>query len=341
MFPLHPPDDPYLINTAIFGIPLVVRWYGVIIVGGALLAGRIAAGRAERRGYDPEHIWNMLLITLACGIAAARAYYVFFEWERFAGRPWLEIINPAGGGGGIAIHGALIGSITAGVIYTLWHKLPTLEFADITIPTILIGQAIGRWGNFMNQEAYGRPTTLPFGVTIDADRRLPPYNDLATYQPETLFHATFLYESLWNLAGFGLIMWLEQRLRGWRRPGDLGLFYAIYYGVGRLWIEGLRTDSLCTNGVGGSCGDALRTAQVVSLLLIVGGLIGLFINHRRALTPAEIARTTIPAEGTANEGLHTSDESASETDQTEPEPGRAATQERLREARAASGESET
>ena len=110
MFPLHPPGDPYFINTAIFGIPLVVRWYGVIIVGGAMLAGRIAAGRAERRGYDPEHIWNMLLITLACGIATARAYYVIFEWERFAGRPWLEIINPANGG--IAIHGALIGSVT-------------------------------------------------------------------------------------------------------------------------------------------------------------------------------------------------------------------------------------
>src|SRR3954470_23195382 len=189
MFPLHPPGDPYFINTTIFGIPLVVRWYGVIIVGGAMLAGRIAAGRAERRGYDPEHIWNMLLITLACGIAAARAYYVIFEWERFAGRPWLEIINPANGG--IAIHGALIGSVTSGVIYTIWHKLPTLEFVDITMPTILVGQAIGRWGNFMNQEAYGRPTTLPFGVTIDADRRLPPYNDMASYPPTTLFTRPF------------------------------------------------------------------------------------------------------------------------------------------------------
>jgi phosphatidylglycerol:prolipoprotein diacylglycerol transferase len=341
MFPLYPPDDPFFINTTIFGIPLVVRWYGVIIVGGAMLAGRIAAGRAERRGYDPEHIWNMLLITLACGIAAARAYYVFFEWERFAGRPWLEIINPAGGGGGIAIHGALIGSITAGVIYTIWHKLPTLEFADITIPTILIGQAIGRWGNFMNQEAYGRPTTLPFGVWIDADRRLPPYDNMAAYPPETLFHATFLYESLWNLAGFGLIIWLERRLRGWRRPGDLGLFYAIYYGVGRLWIEGLRTDSLCTNGIGGSCDEALRTAQVVSLLLIVGGLVGLFINHRRRLTPAEIARSVAPAEGSAGEAPATIVESAAEAERAEAEPAGAASQERLREARAASGEGET
>jgi phosphatidylglycerol:prolipoprotein diacylglycerol transferase len=339
MFPLHPPDDPYFINTTIFGIPLVVRWYGVIIVSGAMLAGRIAAGRAARRGYNPDHIWNMLLIILACGIAAARAYYVFFEWERFAGRPWLEIINPAGGGGGIAIHGALIGGITAGVIYTLWHKLPTIDFFDIIMPTVLVGQGIGRWGNFMNQEAYGRPTTLPFGVTIDADRRLPPYDNMTQYPPETLFHATFLYESIWNLAGFGLLLWLEKRLRGWRRPGDLALFYAIYYGVGRLWIEGLRTDSLCTNGIGGSCDTALRTAQVISLLLIAGGLVGLFINHRRSLTPAERARAAAPAEATVE-----APDAIVESTETEPpgqEPNRPTSQERLREAHAASSEGET
>jgi phosphatidylglycerol:prolipoprotein diacylglycerol transferase len=281
----------------------------------------------------------MLLITLACGIAAARAYYVIFEWERFAGRPWLEIINPANGG--IAIHGALIGSVISGVIYTIWHKLPTLEFVDIAMPTILVGQAIGRWGNFMNQEAYGRPTTLPFGVTIDPEHRLPPYNDMAAYPPNTLFHATFLYESLWNIAGFGLLLWLEKRLRGWRRPGDLGLFYAIYYGIGRLWIEGLRTDSLCTNGVGGSCDTALRTAQVVSLLLIIGGFIGLYINHRRSLTPAEIARASGSSETPADDQPSALVESAAEADRAEQETVLAAAQERLREAHGAPGEAES
>jgi phosphatidylglycerol:prolipoprotein diacylglycerol transferase len=155
----------------------------------------------------------------------------------------------------------------------------------------------------------------------------------------TLFHATFLYESLWNLAGFGLMLWLEKRLRGWRRPGDLGLFYAIYYGTGRLWIEGLRTDSLCTNGIGGSCGGALRTAQVVSLLLIVGGLIGLFIDHLRSLTPAELARAAAPAEATV-EASDPLAESA-ETNHTGQESNRTASQERLREAHAASGDGET
>jgi phosphatidylglycerol:prolipoprotein diacylglycerol transferase len=107
------------------------------------------------------------------------------------------------------------------------------------------------------------------------------------YPPNQLFHATFLYESIWNIAGLGLILWLERRLKGWLRTGDSALMYLIVYGVGRLWIEGLRTDSLCTSGVGGDCAGGLRTAQVVSMLLIVGGLIGMYINHRRTLRPAE------------------------------------------------------
>lgn len=284
MFPLHPPDDPFLINTAIFGIPLAVRWYGVLIVGGAMLAGWLAARRAERRGYNPEHIWNLLLLGMVLGIIGARTYYVAFEWPSFAGRPWTDLINTTKGG--LAIHGALIGAFAAGLIYTRRNRLPFIEFLDICMPGFLIAQAIGRWGNFMNQEAYGRPTTLPFGVTIDADRRLPPYNDMASYPPGTLFHATFLYESIWNLAGAALLLWLERRLRGWKRTGDIALLYAIWYGVGRFWIEGLRTDSLCTNGIGGECGGALRTAQLVSLLLIALGVVGLIINHRRTLPPA-------------------------------------------------------
>ncbi len=282
MFPLYPPDDPYLINTQIFGFPLAVRWYGVIIVGGALLAGWVGARRAERRGYDPEHIWNLLLFGMIVSIIGARTYYVIFEWEQFRGDFW-KIINTTTGG--LAIHGAIIGGILAAFVYTWRNKLPFLEFLDICAPPFIMAQGIGRWGNFFNQEAYGRPTTLPFGVWIDPERRLPPYNDMATYPPNTLFHATFLYESIWDLAGFGLLLWLERRLRGWLRTGDVLLLYMIYYGFGRFWIEGLRTDSLCTNGIGGSCGGALRTAQVVSLLLIAIGLVGLFVNHGRPLAP--------------------------------------------------------
>ncbi len=290
MFPIHPPTGPFLIDTQLFGFPLEVRWYGVLIIGGAMLAAWLASKRAEQRGYDPEDVWNLLLLGLVLGIAGARAYYVAFEWERYAGRPLFEIINPQGGG--LAIHGAIIGAVTAALIYTRWKKLPFVEWLDICLPTMLLAQAVGRWGNFFNQEAYGRPTNLPFGVTIDANRRLPPFDDLQQYPPTQLFHATFLYESIWNIAGLGLILLLERRLRGWLRTGDSALMYLIVYGVGRLWIEGLRTDSLCTNGVGGDCAGALRAAQLVSLLLIVGGVIGMYLNHRRTLRPAE---TSAPA----------------------------------------------
>ena len=287
MFPIHPPTGPFLIDLVPLGIPLQVRWYGVLIIGGAMLAAMIAARRAERRGYDPEDVWNQLLLGLVLSIAAARIYYVAFEWERYADKPLLYIINPQNGG--LAIHGAIIGALVAGVVYTRYKKLPFVEWTDICLPTMLFAQSIGRWGNFFNQEAYGRPTSLPFGVTIDADRRLPPFDNMQQYPPDTLFHATFLYESIWNMAGFGLILWLERRLKGWLRTGDLALFYAIIYGAGRFWIEAFRTDSLCTNGVGGDCSGALRAAQIASLILFFGGLVGLYLNHRRALWANEMA----------------------------------------------------
>jgi phosphatidylglycerol:prolipoprotein diacylglycerol transferase len=279
MTALYPPDDPFLINVVLFGLPIQVRWYGVLIVTGAMLAGVLAARRAERRGYDSEHVWNLLLLGMILGVLCARIYYVIFEWQRFAGQSLLTIINPASGG--LAIHGALIGAIAAALIYTRRHKLPFFTWLDICMPGFLLAQAIGRWGNFFNQEAYGSPTNLGFGVRIDAEHRLPPYNDMTTYPPNTLFHATFLYESVWNLVGVGVLLGLERRLRGWLRPADIALMYAIWYGIGRFWIEGLRTDSLYA-------GD-LRTAQVASLLLIAGGIVGLIINHKRPLRPVEVS----------------------------------------------------
>ncbi|MBC8077239.1 MAG: prolipoprotein diacylglyceryl transferase [Chloroflexales bacterium] len=300
---LHPPTDPYLFYQ-LFGIPfLTVHWYGVIIMSGAALAAWMVARRAKSLGYDPEHVWNTLMVALVVSIICARAYYVAFEWPRFAGRPFLEIIDPRTGG--IAIHGAIFGAIIAAIGYARFNKLPILRWLDICVPGLLLGQAVGRWGNFFNQEAYGRPTTLGFGVDIDDNYRLPPYNDLQTYPPGTLFHPTFLYESLWNFAGVALLLWLDRHFgtgapasRRWLRPGDLLAIYAIYYSVGRFWVEGLRTDSLCTNGVGGDCSGALRTAQLVSLVLIGVGAAAIAYNHARrpppALTPSTSDNFPIP-----------------------------------------------
>jgi phosphatidylglycerol:prolipoprotein diacylglycerol transferase len=266
---MQPPTGPYIIEQ-LFGIPfLSVRWYGVLIITGALLAGMLATRRAHARGQDHEHVWNLLFIGMLLGIIGARAYYVAFEWPRYAGRPLLEIINPQGGG--LAIHGALIGAGIATIWYTRRHHLRFLDWLDICLPPMLVAQALGRWGNFFNQEAYGRPTTLPWGLNIPPDHRIPPYDNLQQYPLSTRFHPTFLYESIWDVSALGFILGLEQRFQRHLKPGDSALLYGVLYSLGRFFTEGLRTDSLCIGQytLDGSCVGGLRIAQIVSLAAII------------------------------------------------------------------------
>ncbi len=319
---LYPPDDPFLLYFTLFGLPIAVRWYGAIIMSGALIAAYMCSRRAAARGYDPDHVWNQLMLGLILGIAGARIYYVSFEWERFADNPW-SVLNLTTGG--LAVHGSIIGALLSVIIYTRWNKLPFWDWLDVCVPGFLLGQAIGRWGNFFNQEAYGRPTSLPFGVRIDPEYRLPPYNDTQTYPLDTLFHATFLYESLWNLAGVGLLLLADRRLghgapagRRWLRPGDLLFLYAIIYSAGRFWIEGLRTDSLCLNGVGGECAGSLRVAQLVSLTFLLIGVVALIINHRRPLPPEPALAAPAAPEAVAPEAA---DAPASDAIAPQPQEG--------------------
>jgi phosphatidylglycerol:prolipoprotein diacylglycerol transferase len=281
---MYPPDDPFIVYQ-LFGF-LTIRWYAVCILGGALVATWVGARRARQRGHDPEHAWNLLALGLITAIICARAWYVYFEWPNFRGKPLLYIINPATGG--IAIHGAILGAILGAWIYTRWNRLVFLEWLDIGAPCMAIGQAIGRWGNFFNQEAYGRPTTLPWGLRIDQNRRVAPFHE-APYDETTRFHPTFLYESLWNFAVVAALLLIERRFRRALRTGDIFLLYGIFYSLGRVWIEGLRTDSLCSSGVGGSCEGSLRTAQVVSLVVIVVFSAVLAFRHMRKQPPATTA----------------------------------------------------
>ncbi len=275
---MHPPDDRYVIYQ-LFGL-LTIHWYAVCILSGAILAAWFGARRAAARGHDPEHAWNILAIGLVTSIACARAWYVAAEWNSFVQRRdnyasawrWLlfDVANPQTGG--IAIQGAIVGAVIGCFIYTRLNKLEFLHWADLGAPCMSIGQAIGRWGNFFNQEAYGRPMDppQPWGLRIDAPFRIHQFQDLTEYPVETTrFHPTFLYESLWNVLVLLSLLLVERRFRGWLRKGDLLLLYAIFYSIGRLFIEGLRTDSLCTNGIGGECEGALRLAQVTALVTIV------------------------------------------------------------------------
>ena len=229
---MRPPMAPTLIDQ-LFGLPfLTIRWYAVCILSGALLASLVASRRAVARGEDPRHVQNLLMAGLLVGVLCARLYYVAFAWPRYAGQSLLTILNPQGGG--LAIHGALIGAALLTVIYTRWHGLLLLRWLDICVPTVLVGQALGRWGNFFNEEAYGRPTTLPWGLDIPAAKRISPYTDATLYPASTRFHPTFLYESLWNLGAFGLIIGLERRWGDRFRPGDSALLYGVLYSIGRF-----------------------------------------------------------------------------------------------------------
>jgi phosphatidylglycerol:prolipoprotein diacylglycerol transferase len=244
--------------------PLAVRWYGLLIATGVLLGTTLAHREAIRRGLNPDKILNVIVVAVLCSLVGARLYYVLFNWDYY-GTHLSKI--PAVWEGGLAIHGGLIAGVLATVWYCRHAGLKLLEVLDIMAPSVVLGQAIGRWGNFFNQEAFGIPTDLPWKLYIDPAHR-PPY--LSGYE---YFHPTFLYESLWDLLVFA-VLWFGLRRRWQSMRGALVLAYLGLYSVGRFFVEGLRIDSLMLG--------PLRVAQVVSVLLIVLSAVGLTILRRRA-----------------------------------------------------------
>jgi len=256
--------------------PLTIFWYGIIIVTAALVGGYVAAFEAKRRGEDEDHVWNMLILVVILGIVGARLYHVFsspaggeYGWAYYREHPEaiFQLWN-----GGLGIYGAVAGGMLGVVLYAYRAKLNISRYFDIGAPALLIGQAIGRWGNFVNQELYGPPTTLPWGLKIDEFHRFPPFNDLTQYPLEARFHPVFLYESLWNLAGVLLILVIGRKWAARLKEGDLFLAYLIWYPVGRLWVESLRPDAWKIG--------AIPTAQIISAALIVAAVAALIVRHR-------------------------------------------------------------
>lgn len=249
--------------------PIVIRWYGLLIACAVLIGTLLAQREARRRGEDPEQLVNVAVVAIVASLVGARLYYVLFNWDYYGTYPWKIV---AIWEGGLAIHGGLFAGILVGGIWAWRRNLPTFIYLDIVAPSLVLGQAIGRWGNFFNQEAFGTPTDLPWKLYIGPGHR-PPH--LAEYE---YFHPTFLYESIWNLAVFGLLfLLLRKRLEPY--PGTLFLSYLGLYSFGRFFIEGLRIDSLMLG--------PFRAAQVMSLLLIlcsVGGLWWLLTQARRGDT---------------------------------------------------------
>lgn len=237
--------------------PLAIRWYGILIATGVMLGTTLAHREAIRRGQDPDKLLNLIIVAVLSALVGARLYYVLFNWDYYGMQPGRIF---AIWEGGLAIHGGLLAGGIATAVYCRLAALPLLVTTDIMVPGVAIGQAIGRWGNFFNQEAFGVPTDLPWRLYID-----PGFRPLQLKQYE-YFHPTFLYESLWNLVVFTLL-WFGLRRRLEDRPGALSLCYLGLYSIGRFLVEGLRIDSLMLG--------SLRAAQVVSLVLVVVSGLGL------------------------------------------------------------------
>ncbi|MEQ8540282.1 MAG: prolipoprotein diacylglyceryl transferase [Coleofasciculus sp. D1-CHI-01] len=241
--------------------PLTIRWYGLLIASAVLIGVSLSQYLAKRRNVDPNAIADLAIWLVIGAIPCARLYYVLFEWEQYAQRPE-DII--AIWKGGIAIHGAILGGLVATIIFARIQKLSVWLLADLVVPSLILGQAIGRWGNFFNSEAFGSPTNLPWKLYIPPQQRPPGY---INYQ---YFHPTFLYESLWNVLIFSILITLffrDLKRKPHLKVGTLALIYLVGYSAGRIWIEGLRTDSLMVG--------PLRIAQIVSLVSILLGLAGL------------------------------------------------------------------
>lgn len=229
-----------------------IYWYGIIICIGFVLAALYVNARVKEFGATSDNLMDCLIICVPVGIICARIYYVIFEWDYYS-QHLNEII--AIWNGGIAIYGAVIGVVVALYIYSRVKKLPFASLCDLAAFGLLIGQCIGRWGNFINGEAHGGPTDLPWGMSIDGAAAV---------------HPTFLYESIWNLVGFIALHFYSKKRKF---PGEMALLYVAWYGLGRAWIEGLRTDSLYIG--------TLRVSQVLAAVSCIVAVALLIRKYNR------------------------------------------------------------
>jgi phosphatidylglycerol:prolipoprotein diacylglycerol transferase len=218
-------------------------WYGILMALGMIIGTLLAIKEGKRVGIKEDDILDLAIVAIPSGLIGARLYYVIFNWDYYS-QNISQILNFRGGG--MAIHGALIGGILAGYLFSRYKKMSFFKLADTVIIGVPLAQAIGRWGNFINQEAHGGPTNLPWGIMVNGEK----------------VHPTFLYESIWNI-GIFIFLWIFRKKKQYE--GEVIVLYTILYSLGRFFIEGLRTDSLMIG--------PFRMAQVISLVGVIGGII--------------------------------------------------------------------
>lgn len=275
------PDPVAFVIPLPFGLfgqtSLPIYWYGIIIVAGAIAGAFLAASEAKRKGIDPDHVWNGLLFALLFGVLGARLYHVLSDvatgdplgyFANDLGTNLVNVLNPRSGG--LGIFGAVVGGVFGIWLYTRFAKVKFWPLVDAAIPGLALGQAIGRWGNFMNQELYGYPTDLPWGIPITAAHRLPQFASL----PDTArFHPTFLYESIGMFIVTGLLLYIGRRWDKTLKPGDMLLLYGIFYPLVRFFTEMQRPDAWILANTG------IPTAQVISVVTFVVCAIWFLYRH--------------------------------------------------------------
>lgn len=275
---MYPPINPILFQLG----PLTVHWYGLTMVTAIFVGAGVASNYVSRHGHDGNAIWDMLLWVLIPAIIGARLYFVFIQSPRnglgdYLAHP-IKIVQIWNGG--IHIYGAFILGGLALLLYLRTHKLPFSIYLDAVGLGLLIGQVIGRIGNFINQELYGPPTTLPWGLRIDAQHRIAPYDDMVKYPDSVRFHPLFLYEMLWDALGFLLLLWISRRFGKRLRDGDLFLLFLIWSPLGRFFIEFLRTDSWFFPGT------HFDLVHILTAIAVIGASVALYLRHR--------PKTTVP-----------------------------------------------
>jgi phosphatidylglycerol---prolipoprotein diacylglyceryl transferase len=259
--------DPIAIELG----PLQIHWYGIIIATAVLVAALLGTRVARMVGENPDHGWSMLLLVVGLAVVGARIYHVIHQWEFYLENPALI---PQVWNGGIGIPGAIAGGALGLWLYTRSNDLNTARWLDIFAVPLLLGQAIGRLGNFVNQELYGPPTTLPWGIPIDAAHRLGAWMDLNAYPVETTrFHPLFAYEALLNLVGMVVLLLVIRRFGHRLFAGDIILGYLIWYGAVRAALETFRTDNWTIAGI--------PTAMLLGIAAVVLAGAWLIIRHRR------------------------------------------------------------
>lgn len=251
--------------------PLFVRFYGIILMSGAVAGAFLATKRARQRGYDSDIVWDLFIYLLIGGIIGARVWHILTPSPSTGITTSWYLSHPldalAVWKGGLGIPGAIIGGLITLYIYSRRMKIDFSEWTDIAAPGLALGQAIGRWGNYVNQELYGAPTNLPWKIFIDSDHRLANYLNVEYYHP------LFLYESLWNLMNMFLLLWISRRYAESLKNGDVFLIYLIVYPIGRFLLDFLRLDASMVGGI--------NVNQTFMAFVAAFAGVALYLRHRK------------------------------------------------------------